>query len=216
MRLINLLAELVVENCTGCTICMKVCPTLAIEMVKNTTGVGPNKLPVIHSQHCVGCWACEQRCPFEALKMVRNPNPRTIGVRVEEVDYAQVEALCQRAHLNPEQILCFCTVTRAEEVAAAILQGAETPEELSYRTGIRTGCKVECTQPLLRLLEAAGLSLEPTLKEGWQLYGRTVTAWEIPAAVKAKYNDRGFYFDEDLELMKAVGRTQEVKHAPAD
>ena len=204
MRLINLLAELIEENCTGCTICMKVCPTLAIEMVKNEKLGGPNKLPLISLEKCVGCWACEQRCPFAALRMVRHPAPYTVGVPVEEVDYTQVVALCREARLNPEQIVCFCTVTRAEEVAAAILKGYRTPEELSHHTGIRTGCKVECTQPLLRLLEAAEAPLAPTLKEGWQLYGRTVTAWEIPTEVKEKYNNRGFFFSEDLKLLNKV------------
>jgi hypothetical protein len=89
-------------------------------------------------------------------------------------------------------------------VAAAILKGYRTPEELSRHTGIRTGCKVECTQPLLRLLEAAEVPFEPTLKEGWQLYGRTVTAWEVPDTIKEKYNNRGFYFNDDLKLLNKV------------
>ncbi len=204
MRLINLLAELVEENCTGCTICVKVCPTLAMEMVPNDKPGGPKQIVAIDTAKCVGCWACEQRCPFEALRMVRHPAPYNVGVSAEEVDRELILELCQKAHLHPEQVLCFCTVTRAEEVAAAIIKGLHTPEELSYHTGIRTGCKVECTQPLLRLLEAAGVALTPTLKEGWQLYGRTITAWEVPAAVKAKYASRGFYFEEDLKLMNQV------------
>lgn len=209
MRLINLLAELVVENCTGCTICEKVCPTLAISMAPNPSGKEPKQLPVIDEARCVGCWACEQRCPFEALRMVRHPAPYTVGVATDDIDYRLIEELCRKARLNPEQVVCFCTVTRAEEVAAAILKGYRTPEELSYHTGIRTGCKVECTQPLLRLLEAAGASLEPTLKRGWQLYGRTITAWEIPATVKEKYTRRGFYFEDDLHLLDLISKSKE-------
>jgi ferredoxin len=219
MRLINLLAELVEEKCTGCSICAKVCPTLAISMIHNVSASGPKQLPEINLSTCVGCAACEQRCPFEALRLVRHPAPYTVGVSQEGVDAALVRRLCQEAHLNPEQIVCFCTVTRAEEVAAAILKGYRTPEELSYHTGIRTGCKVECTQPLLRLLEAAEVPFKPTLKDGWQLYGRTITAWEVSAEVKAKYTSRGFYFDEDLQLMNQITHTQvkeEVKNAPAN
>jgi ferredoxin len=219
MRLINLSAELVQENCTGCTICVKVCPTLAIGMVHNATAQGPKQLPEINLSICVGCGACEQRCPFEALRMVRRPTAYTVGVSQEGVDPDQVRRLCQEAHFNPEQIVCFCTGTRAEEVAAAILKGYRTPEELSHHTGIRTGCKVECTQPLLRLLEAAEVPFKPTLKNGWQLYGRTITAWEVSAEVKTKYASRGFYFDEDLQLMNKITYTQvkeAVKNAPAD
>lgn len=207
MRLINLLAELVEENCTGCTICVKVCPTLAMDMVANPRPGGPKQIVAIDPEKCVGCWACEQRCPFDALRMVRHPAPYTVGVTTEDVDRELILDLCQKAHLHPEQVVCFCTVTRAEEVAAAILKGVHTPEELSHHTGIRTGCKVECAQPLLRLLEAAGLDLTPTLKHGWQLYGRTVTAWEIPEEVRARYSRQGFYFDDDLELLEQVSNT---------
>jgi Pyruvate/2-oxoacid:ferredoxin oxidoreductase delta subunit/bacterioferritin-associated ferredoxin len=211
MRRINWLAELVEENCTGCTICAKVCPTLAIEMVPNPNDTGPKQLALIHTEHCVGCKACEQRCPFDALVMVKHPDPYTVAVSTEDVDREQILELCRQARLHPEQIVCFCTTTRAEEVAAAILKEIDTPEKLSYHTGIRTGCTVECTQPLLRLLEAAGLPLRPTLKDGWQLYGRTVTTWEVPPEVKKKYASRGFYFDDDMELMnKIVGSVEEV------
>ncbi len=212
MRRISLLAELVEENCTGCTICAKVCPTLAIEMVPNEKPGGPKKLAFIHTDHCVGCKACEQRCPFNALVMVNQPEPYTVGVSTEDVDRQQILELCRKAHLHPEQIVCFCTTTRAEEVAAAILKEIDTPEKLSYNTGIRTGCTVECTQPLLRLLEAAGVPLTPTFKEGWQLYGRTITAWEIPEEVRAKYASRGFYFEDDVQLMnRIVGAVEPVK-----
>ena len=142
--------------------------------------------------------------------MVKQPEPYTVGVSTDDVDRAEILDLCRQAHLHPEQIICFCTATRAEEVAAAILKEIDTPEKLSYQTGIRTGCTVECTQPLLRLLEAAGRPLSPTFKAGWQLYGRTMTAWEIPEAVKAKYASRGFYFDDDQKLMdKIVGAVPE-------
>jgi NAD-dependent dihydropyrimidine dehydrogenase PreA subunit len=212
-RVINLLAELVEEHCTGCSICERVCPTIAITMVKNAPGAKPAKLPVIDADACVGCWSCEQRCPEEgALRMIRHTKPSRVEVSVDDVDYSQVQAICRKAHLHPEQVVCFCTLTRAEEVVAGILKGYTTPEQLSYQTGIRTGCKVECTQPLLRLLDAAGYPLQPIAK-GWQLMGKTITAWEIPAAVKAKYDSRGFYFDEDIkildEVVNAVTRKEE-------
>jgi hypothetical protein len=31
-----------------------------------------------------------------------------------------------------------------------------------------------------------------------------VTAWEIPEHVKRKYASRGFYFDEDIDLLNRV------------
>ncbi len=215
MRLVNLLVELIEENCTGCSICEKVCPTLAIRMVPSRKPGGPKQIAAVEVSRCLGCWACEQRCPFYALRMVRHPAPYTVGVSAGDVDPALVQALCAKAHLHPEQVVCFCTTTRAEEVAAAILKGLETPEELSYYTGVRTGCKVECIQPVLRLLEAAGLPATPALKHGWQVYGRTVTAWEVSEQVKARFSSRGFYFDEDLKLLSELTAAREKEASDA-
>ena len=195
MKTVTLLAQVDSSKCNGCRICVRVCPTLSIEI--------QNKKAVVDAETCSGCANCEQRCPEYALIMVKRDVPVTLGVSLEGVDRDQVHGLCTRARLNPEQLVCYCTATRAEEVAAAIIQGASTPEEISRATGVRTGCKVECIQPVLRLLEAAGLKPQPP-KGGWQWYGRTVTAWEIPREVRDRYSSRGFYFDEDIKLLDRV------------
>ena len=144
--------------------------------------------------------------------MVERDQPIDIGVDVTQFDYEEIRALCQKAHLNPEQVLCYCVGTRAEEVAAALLSGATTPEEISSLTGMRTGCTIECIQPLLRMVKAAGNELSPN-PNGFQWYGTTVTAWDIPEAVKEKYNARGFYFDEDRALLYEIAqiRVEEVE-----
>jgi heterodisulfide reductase subunit A len=179
-------------ECGACAVCNSVCPTLAIS--RN----GPQ--PLIAEVDCRGCGACEQRCPVYAIGMQKLDTPYTVSVAVEDVPYDKIAALCVRANLNPEQIICYCTATRAEEVAAAILKGARSPEEVSRRTGVRTGCKVECIQPVLRLLQAAGVT--PERPAGWQWYGLTPAVWNIPEEIKSKYNSRGFYFAEDIELFK--------------
>jgi bacterioferritin-associated ferredoxin len=134
--------------------------------------------------------------------MVKVEAPHTVAVNIEDCDYGEISKLCRAAHMNPEQIICYCTKTRAEEVAAAIIKGAKTPEDISRQTGIRTGCKVECIQPILRLLAAAGI--EPKRTSGWQWYGKTPTIWDIPQEIKDKYNKRGFYFDEDLKILNKI------------
>ena len=70
-------------------------------------------------------------------------------------------------------------------------------------TGMRTACTIECIQPLLRMVEAAGFELKQD-PNGWRWYGKTVTAWDFPKDVKEKYNARGFYFDEDRELLDKI------------
>jgi Pyruvate/2-oxoacid:ferredoxin oxidoreductase delta subunit/bacterioferritin-associated ferredoxin len=169
------------DKCIGCGICSKVCPSLAITLVERKA--------VVNEADCRGCGGCNQRCPVYAIEMVK-------------LDHAEITELCQKAMLNPEQVICYCTATRAEEVAGAILKGAKSPEEISRLTGIRMGCKVECIQPILRLLDAAGI--KPERPNGFQWYGLTPKVWEISEKVKAKYADKGFYFEEDIKLLKEV------------
>lgn len=195
MKVINMLAVVDHDKCTGCKTCERVCPVLAIKVMEGKA--------VVEDERCRSCHACEQRCPEYAITMVMRERPFVVSVDIGAVEYERVESLCRKARFNPEQLVCYCSATRAEEVAAAILQNAHTPEEISLATGVRTGCKVECIEPVLRLLEAAGIRPEPP-KEGWQWYGRTSTAWDIPEKTKTKYASRGFYFDDDIRLLDRV------------
>ena len=195
MKLITLMPVVDTEKCKGCKTCERVCPVLAMKM--------EDKLAVVDVARCRGCADCEQRCPEYAITMVTREEPFLAKVDLEGLDYEKIKELCLKARFHPEQIVCYCTATRADEVAGAIILGAKTPDDISYMTGIRTGCKVECIQPILRMLEAAGIEPKP-VSGGWQWYGRTITAWEIPEHVKQKYASRGFYFDEDIELLNRV------------
>ena len=194
MKTVTIVSEVDRDACRGCLTCTKVCPVYAITV--------QNKKAVVNLDKCMGCANCADRCPYHAIKMVKRAEPRTVGVDVSHYDYKKIRVLCEKAHLNPEQVICYCTGVRAEEVAAAILGGAKTPEEISLLTGIRTGCTIECNQPLLRLIQAAGLPLKRN-KNGWQWYGITVTAWDLPDKVKEQYGKR-FYFDEDRALLDRV------------
>ena len=188
------------EICTGCKICEKVCPTLSIKVF----GEKKEKRAVVDLSTCVGCGACVERCDFEGAIILKTlEKSKIIGVDPKSVDEKEITELCLEAKIHPEQIVCFCTGTRANEVAAATLLGATSPEEISRKTGVRTGCKVECIEPILRLLKAAGI--EPTpVEKGWQWYGITPTIWDIPEEVIQKYSARGFYFEEDKALLKKL------------
>jgi predicted Fe-Mo cluster-binding NifX family protein/ferredoxin len=50
------------ENCTGCGICISVCPTGAIEV---------NQQAVVNEEACNGCAACVSECPNEAIIISR-------------------------------------------------------------------------------------------------------------------------------------------------
>lgn len=194
MKMVTMRAQVDAHVCTGCGICAKVCPTEAIALV--------NRKAVVSSERCLACGNCNQRCPSYAVTLVKLEAPRKVAVAIPEKP-TRIERLCRAAGFHPSQVLCYCTATRAEEVAAAILEGALTPEEISFRTGLRTGCSVECIQPALRMLAAAGITPVPP-RGGWQWYGMTPNLRDIPAEVKQKYGKRGFYFDEDLALFEDI------------
>lgn len=186
------------DDCIGCETCVEICPVMAIEAEAGKVKVDFDV--------CRGCGNCEQRCPVHAVKMIKREEPFVVTVDVQEVDQDELKKICRKAKFHPKQLVCYCTGTRAEEVAAAILKGAETPAEISLLTGIRTGCKVECIQPILRLLKGAGIT--PEAPEGIQWYGKTVTAWEVSENVKKKYEKRGFRFEDDRELLDDVVETK--------
>ncbi|MEM2110950.1 MAG: 4Fe-4S binding protein [Candidatus Bathyarchaeia archaeon] len=194
MRIVNMIAKVNLDACSGCGICERVCPVNAIKMI--------NRVPVRDEEKCMGCGLCESRCPNFAVTMVQRSELKIVKVDPRQVDQNKLVEICLNAKLHPKQIICFCTRTRAEEVAAAILKGAKSPEEVSHMTGVRTGCKVECIQPILRLLEAAKIVPKPP--RGWQWYGKIMTVWDIPKEVERKYSRFGFYFNDDVRVLDKI------------
>ncbi|MCG6534219.1 MAG: FAD-dependent oxidoreductase [Syntrophales bacterium LBB04] len=165
--------------------------------------MGCASLPLFLPDDCRGCGNCEQRCPSFAITMKPLDTPFTVRVEVSQSDPKKIKELCDRAHLHPESVVCFCTTTRAEEIAAAVLQGATTPEEVSLRTGARTGCSVLCIQPIFRLLRAARVSFEQSrTSDVW--YNTIPQIWDLPSAIMEEYDKIGFRFGEDLEFYKKL------------
>ena len=195
MRIITTQATVDRETCTGCRTCERVCPTESIK-------IGDDKKAHVNTDTCSGCGNCESRCPVLAIKLVALKEKKVVGVDYTKAPLDEVVALCKKARFNPQAVVCYCTGTRAREVAASILLGAKTPEEVSRRTGIRTGCTVECIQPILRLLTAAGVELGKA--PGWQWYGLTPTSWDLPDGVVKNPEFSKFYFEDDRKLMERV------------
>lgn len=189
---VKFLSQVDETNCIGCKLCEAPCPTEAIKVVQ--------KKAKVDNERCLGCHRCHWACPEDVIRMVPRPEPIVLGVDPAEVDQARLTELCIKAHLHPKQFACLCTGTRVDEVAAAILKGARSLEEISLMTGIRTGCGMYCAQPGLRLLKAYGVEIaEP---KGHRWYSSTPTLWDIPEEVKQKYP--GFYFEEDKSIYRKI------------
>jgi Pyruvate/2-oxoacid:ferredoxin oxidoreductase delta subunit/bacterioferritin-associated ferredoxin len=183
-------------RCTRCPVCIRVCPTNAIRL--DRTGSKP--MVLVDDQYCLDCTICMTRCPEHAIVMETRGEPLRFGVDWTRADPVEVARVCRAAHMHEEQIICFCRQTQAREVAAAILLGHRTPEDLARATGIRTGCGVLCVTSVLRLLKAAGVELQKA--PGWQWYGTYVTIWDLPPEAQSKYPE--YFLKEDLELMNTL------------
>lgn len=207
MRIINQYVTVDKDVCTGCSLCEKVCPTLAIEKVGPlpATKVEQRKAKV-NIDSCVGCGLCINVCRPNAIDLLDLAKNRMVQVELEEDHTQQIQELCEKADFNPEQTICYCLETRADEVAEAIIQGHRTPEEVSKVTGIGTGCRVLCVESIIRLLKAANANLEKA--PGLQWYGGTVTIRDIPKEVRDKYASRGFHFDDDEELIEKAKKVR--------
>ncbi len=192
MRRVKFLAQVDKEKCKGCGTCQIVCPTEAIKVVKKKARVNEKK--------CLACPNCTDSCPEGALTLIRRTEPRTLYVDPSGVDQTELRELCLKAHLHPHQWGCMCNGTRVREVAAAVLKGAKSVEEISVMTGIRSGCTVYCVQHMLRLLKAHGVELKEPRSHRW--YDATQTIWELPKEVQEKYP--GHFFEEDKKVFRKI------------
>ena len=158
--------------------------------------------PTYHPEDCRGCVNCAERCPASAITIEPRQEPFTVGVDPDQFDLNEITKICNKAKVHPKQIICYCTNTMAGEIAAAILKGAKTPEDISLMTGARTGCTVLCIQSIIKLLEASGQPV--TLQETHQCYGKTFTLWDADSSLKKRYEPQGYHFDEDIQLIEKI------------
>lgn len=57
----------ITEDCSGCGVCTKVCPTKAAKMQEKNN----KRIPVFKANKCDHCQACMQLCPTKAIKYMR-------------------------------------------------------------------------------------------------------------------------------------------------
>jgi Fe-S-cluster-containing hydrogenase component 2 len=191
MRKVYSMAEVDPSKCIGDRICENVCPTGAIRMVE--------KKAVVDSHKCAACLKCIDSCPKEAIRTLPRPQPLLLTVDPTQVNQDELNDLCRKAHLTPEAVICPCTATKASEVAAAILKGARTPEDVSMMTGVRTACGMYCMGLVQEMLRAYGLQLTPP--KGFHWYEVNVGLWNLPDEVVRKYPE--YRLEEARRLFQA-------------
>jgi Fe-S-cluster-containing hydrogenase component 2 len=191
MRKVHLMAHADQNKCVGDRTCENVCPTGAIRVIE--------KKAVVDSGKCAACLRCMDICPEGAIQAVPRPQPISFRVDPAGVDQDELRNLCRKAHLDPEDVICPCTLTKASEVAAAILKGASTPEDISTMTGVRTACGIWCMALIQELLRAHGVELAPP--KGFHWYNVDVGLWNLPDEVVRKYPE--YRLEEARRLFQA-------------
>lgn len=152
----------------------------------------------VDADKCVACVACVDACGENAITYVPRQETKILRVDPADIDPAAIEAICRKAHIRPDYGLCACNANPplAKEVAAAILKGASSPEEITRKTGTRGSCAMWCIAPMLQLLRASGADLTPP--KGYKWYPALVGIWDISDEVARKYPE--FHLEEDLQL----------------
>lgn len=67
-------AEVVLNKCTGCSLCYKDCPYQAIEMVPAPAGSRFKLLATVKDFRCSGCGVCVGACAFDAIDLPDLPD----------------------------------------------------------------------------------------------------------------------------------------------
>jgi len=188
MKIIKYRAYVNETKCTGDKLCENICPSGAIRVLE--------KKAKVDSEKCLACTRCVDRCTKDAVTMVPREQPRVVGVSAKDVDPAELKELLHKAHRLPTDLVCVCTITFAEEIAAAIIKGARSVREVALMTGVMTGCQEFCVPTIQRMLKVYGVNIEeagaPTE------YDQTFSMWDIPREQEDKF--AGYYFKEDRDL----------------
>jgi len=67
-------AEVVIDKCTGCSLCYRDCPYQAIEMVPAPAGSRFKLLATVNIPRCSSCGICVGACAFDAIDLPQLPD----------------------------------------------------------------------------------------------------------------------------------------------
>jgi ferredoxin/bacterioferritin-associated ferredoxin len=208
MKQVNYEIEIIDENCTGCYLCERICPTGAITM----EGPKSSALAVVDNNKCVACFRCIDICADDAMLAPRRQSPLVFGTDPKSVDKAAIIELCDRAGIDPYLLACTCSNTGVMEISAAILKGAHTMEDVALQTGSQSGCLMYCFAPIHQLLKThLGEAPKPPLKNKW--YDSSQVLFDVPEDVADKYPK--FYIAEEIRERKNEIATRKARAAAA-
>jgi len=175
MKIVKYLSKVDSEKCNGDMHCEKYCPSGAIKVV--------GKKAVVDEGRCVACGKCYEACGEGAVQLIERTEPITIFTDPDTVDQMEIQQLCEKAGVMPDISICPCTKTTPKEIAAAIIKGAESPEDIVLMTGTGAGCGVYCIAIVFRMFAAADIAIEDDPR--W--HNMTLMADDVPESIISEH-----------------------------
>jgi len=116
--------QVIIEKCTGCTLCLKVCPFDAIRIMDaprpslKSVDIheGRGKKAVINLDKCTLCGACAPACKFKAILLEK---PETANQKPDISGYRGVRVFAEQKK-GKVQPIAFELLSKAKELAAAL------------------------------------------------------------------------------------------------
>jgi NAD-dependent dihydropyrimidine dehydrogenase PreA subunit len=180
MKIVNFVSVVDTQKCNGDQRCENLCPAGAVKVLAGKARVNEGR--------CVACGKCVDVCRENAITLIRRDVPITIGFNGSSIDPEKVQSLCMNASLLPDLLVCACTGTQAGEIAAAIIGGAKSPEDIVTMTGAGSGCGIYCMGVIFKLFACAGIQIPKDQR--WN--SLPLTPADIPEEVVLKYPE--YYF----------------------
>lgn len=184
--------QVIEDNCTGCYLCERICPTAAIVM----EGPKSAAIAVVDNTKCVSCLRCIDICDDDALLSLDRQEPVKFGIDPASVDQAVLGELLRKSNLDPDGMSCICSLTTNKEVAAAVIAGAKTMEEVALASGAQSGCLMYCFAPIHRLVTTHwGEMPAPTTKNKW--YPTSMTLMDVPEDVACRHPEFSIRLEQE-------------------
>jgi Pyruvate/2-oxoacid:ferredoxin oxidoreductase delta subunit len=95
------------DACTGCEICIPICPTLAISL-------NDSKIPEIYEKICIGCGLCDTLCPEEVFEMIEEE--RKVFLPMHEKSEARIKPKVSKVEKDDDFAIDVTAISDKAEV----------------------------------------------------------------------------------------------------
>jgi caffeyl-CoA reductase-Etf complex subunit CarE len=173
-------------KCTGCGVCVSVCPFDAIEMVGHKPVIGPG---------CTMCKKCIESCPFEALSLEVSENAGSAKIDLSEYHGVWVFAEHREGNLMPAVAGLMGEGRKlANEIGthlAAIICGYQVDDLVKQMIALGADKVYLCENELLKTYTTDGSAIAITqaierYKPEIVLYGATHIGRDLAPRISAR------------------------------